>query len=743
MNRKIIILTLPLFLFFINTYSSNTGFQECQWYFAGSSIELDGKLVGDNINLFKDGINIDIEVLVCEMNSKEFDLRGQLTTENNAITSEDGINKVNNVIPDSMEVTGTYTSGPESFVHQNTIYTSGAVNSNQGITTDSTGNIINTSPYTHIANTIRFLDEIVLNQLTSEISYNGNLIGYAGSVLDLKIIGNELYAIFETPTFKKFALNGTPPTGQLIPGPVSNLPVSDITSIDGNIVATIKDYANGNVMLYIYNNGAWTLTETVSITNNNLNIVGGVRQTPDGTVFIATGQIGVGTKIMVKDGTTWKTIFTTTTGSTAADKITDFEVIEGANGEKVAVLSYQNGLNQVLEEVIIPIDIVSINNIPIGLTNGHKWTPQLSDFQTINGIAVDFEFDNSIPGAIVTNGGKSLSITLNSTYKVRTAKMVNGNLTWGNYYDVQLQKLNNEQVINLINPQIQVETINGFQTSSVKNNIPQPILSDSLEVDTVINVLNYTINNGLLELEINNLNNKATVIYKDTLTGVENPLDIHTITIEDNGSNFAFANLNLDSAIQIIGQGNLLVTSTTTTFIAAKIFYTIEQPSLNISKQYSYDGIENDKTQISLTTNSFPLKTNGNELKTAGFQIGENTIIKQYLEINDTIYQHSEINGSITNTEKLNIKVSDLKVYPNPIEKGQNLVIENIPNSVNQVNLFLYDLNGRLLKILEQQTISSQIQVDLRDLAKGKYLIKISFEEPSKQYEVTKIIIIE
>ncbi|ARN71920.1 MAG: T9SS type A sorting domain-containing protein [Bacteroidota bacterium] len=75
---------------------------------------------------------------------------------------------------------------------------------------------------------------------------------------------------------------------------------------------------------------------------------------------------------------------------------------------------------------------------------------------------------------------------------------------------------------------------------------------------------------------------------------------------------------------------------------------------------------------------------------------------------------------------------TELVVFPNP---AQDLL--NISSSTNDINsVALYDMNGR--EVLTKENFSNEIQLDIRSLSKGVYLLKVIGENSSITRKIVK-----
>lgn len=74
------------------------------------------------------------------------------------------------------------------------------------------------------------------------------------------------------------------------------------------------------------------------------------------------------------------------------------------------------------------------------------------------------------------------------------------------------------------------------------------------------------------------------------------------------------------------------------------------------------------------------------------------------------------------------IKANDLGssfiAFPNPFSSDINFHYIDFKNEF--VNISVYDINGKLLKELYEQTESNKLHLDLSEIKKGTYLINIS-----------------
>lgn len=112
-------------------------------------------------------------------------------------------------------------------------------------------------------------------------------------------------------------------------------------------------------------------------------------------------------------------------------------------------------------------------------------------------------------------------------------------------------------------------------------------------------------------------------------------------------------------------------------------------------------------------------------------QFGEGTfsLLEGGMVLDSKMNQIEEININLpkitTASTKLELKINS---YPNPVISSLNLKITS-PND-NTANIFIYDLNGRLIQQIDNSNIykgTQQITLNTDGLTSGHYLYKVSF----------------
>ena len=72
----------------------------------------------------------------------------------------------------------------------------------------------------------------------------------------------------------------------------------------------------------------------------------------------------------------------------------------------------------------------------------------------------------------------------------------------------------------------------------------------------------------------------------------------------------------------------------------------------------------------------------------------------------------------------LNTMVS---VYPNPAQDKLNIALGNAGKTIS--NMEIFDIQGKLIKVLELKSLNSQTSIDIADLRKGVYILKLTSNE--------------
>ena len=110
------------------------------------------------------------------------------------------------------------------------------------------------------------------------------------------------------------------------------------------------------------------------------------------------------------------------------------------------------------------------------------------------------------------------------------------------------------------------------------------------------------------------------------------------------------------------------------------------------------------------------------------FKVEEMGKLKEFLNTVDSLFDI----GQITNTPVL--QKTDSKIYPNPIQQGQEIHLEGLENA----NIHIYQSEGRLVKELE---IKSSVFSEKLNLKPGIYWLKIHV--PNQTVATHKVIVIE
>ena len=71
-------------------------------------------------------------------------------------------------------------------------------------------------------------------------------------------------------------------------------------------------------------------------------------------------------------------------------------------------------------------------------------------------------------------------------------------------------------------------------------------------------------------------------------------------------------------------------------------------------------------------------------------------------------------------TNNINFK-ENLNLYPNPIKSGSELIIE-VPN-IERVEI--YNLNGKLIKSIDNSNWNINLKISTSNITQGYYLVKI------------------
>ncbi len=91
--------------------------------------------------------------------------------------------------------------------------------------------------------------------------------------------------------------------------------------------------------------------------------------------------------------------------------------------------------------------------------------------------------------------------------------------------------------------------------------------------------------------------------------------------------------------------------------------------------------------------------------------------------------------GETTNEELEDVKSVKLNLYPNPVKDELSL---NVNQGENIVSYSVFDITGKIVKEVSFTTKSNQQKVNLNDLEKGIYLVKVATEKENYTEKIIK-----
>ncbi len=81
------------------------------------------------------------------------------------------------------------------------------------------------------------------------------------------------------------------------------------------------------------------------------------------------------------------------------------------------------------------------------------------------------------------------------------------------------------------------------------------------------------------------------------------------------------------------------------------------------------------------------------------------------------------------------IRNMEIRIYPNPTNGLLKVELSNLPSG-QQVNLFLFDLSGKL--ILEKSKVQEFTEIDISNHPAGNYILKIYIGEVNTEWKIIK-----
>ncbi len=98
---------------------------------------------------------------------------------------------------------------------------------------------------------------------------------------------------------------------------------------------------------------------------------------------------------------------------------------------------------------------------------------------------------------------------------------------------------------------------------------------------------------------------------------------------------------------------------------------------------------------------------------------------KSFENLRDTVY-NIKVNEQDIGINELRARNKALKVYPNPVKGTMNIVLEKNNNEIQKVEVL--SMNGRLMKAIPLDNAKAVPVVNVSDLFKGMYLLKVTTE---------------
>lgn len=153
----------------------------------------------------------------------------------------------------------------------------------------------------------------------------------------------------------------------------------------------------------------------------------------------------------------------------------------------------------------------------------------------------------------------------------------------------------------------------------------------------------------------------------------------------------------------------------------------------------SHNWTANSKPSFTLQEMSYPGLTNtqivayvNNESNLTSFTSSQHTVATK-VEESIVLNQLSTTDNGQTvhpSNDMMNEKIS---LYPNPVSNELN--IELVTNAKGSVNISIDDLNGRTIKQIQSDIVEglNTLLIDVRDVAKGMYTIKIDDHQSINQ----------
>lgn len=89
--------------------------------------------------------------------------------------------------------------------------------------------------------------------------------------------------------------------------------------------------------------------------------------------------------------------------------------------------------------------------------------------------------------------------------------------------------------------------------------------------------------------------------------------------------------------------------------------------------------------------------------------------------------------------EKMKLNGSELKVYPNPVPANGDVSIKNADIYGDNINLFMFDLYGRLIKVINFMPKDMNNTFNIADFPAGVYLLKIELPQGSYYCKISKL----
>ncbi len=350
-------------------------------------------------------------------------------------------------------------------------------------------------------------------------------------------------------------------------------------------------------------------------------------------------------------------------------------------------------------------------------------------FQPFKDLSIDiFPLDDAIPGF---ESEYQVVVSNNGTYAINNIQV---DYTYDNIFQTF--------VSSTLTPNINTTNLLTFQIPSLT-----PFNQEIFEI-TLLNATPPTLNSGDILIlsgevgpennDINLQNNTARV--EQTVVNSFDPNDKMVVQGDEIEIDETDQYLDYRIRFQNLGTANALNVKITDT-IDNNLDWTTFQP-ITSSHDYRIEIVDGEQINYYFDNINLPFETADPE--------GSNGYItykikpKSTVQIGDTFentaYIYFDFNLPIvTNTvvttvvDELSVDVFDfsrIKIYPNPVSDQLNI---ELPDNLNLNSIDLFDIKGKRLKSFKNQT-----DLDLSDMQKGIYILKLETDQGSFHHKVIK-----